>query len=442
MIVCPECGSTRLKNKGLNIHASGTKLQRYQCKDCKHPFQNPVEERSGGTEFKEDGNHAVAVLKDIAPRSLDDLIEWCKIDLSVWEVDHWVGNSWTVINKYGKKFINHQVKAWLIRKEPVKHDWPVVSPVKASKPVSIARRGTKRNFKRALIVPDSQTGFLKNQHTGRLDPFHDRLAWDIVCQIAEDRKPDVIIMLGDMFDFPMYSDKYKKSPDFYFSTQPALEENFQWFQRLAKTGAKMHYLEGNHEIRLRDMTIANTIESYGLKPANQPDASPAISVENLAGLDSLGIEYHSPYPHSAIWLNDNIRVSHGETVRSGSGKSVDAVLKEARNSEIFGHTHRLESAHKTVFPKNGAVVYGAYSVGTIARLDSGVVPSNSSRNNWQQGFAEVNYEDGNGEFEVRLTPIFDGNAILYGEKYESRSHGEIEDWLNRQCENWNFSTGR
>jgi hypothetical protein len=244
-------------------------------------------------------------------------------------------------------------------------------------------------------------------------------------------------MLGDMFDFPMFSDKYKKSPEFYFTTQPALEENHAWFRRLANTGAEIHYFEGNHEMRLRDLTIANTIESYGLKPANQPEAPPAVSVEHLAGLDSLGVIYHGNYPHGEYWLNDNLRVSHGVFVRSGGGKTVEAVVKDARNSEIFGHIHRLESAHKTVHPRGGPKTYGAYSCGTIARLDSGIVPSNATRQDWQQGLSIVNFEEGNGLFEVLQYPIFGGVAIVNGYKYKSRPKSEIVSWLN-QCTNWKY----
>ena len=46
-------------------------------------------------------------------RELDELITECNVDLDVWEVERHILNKWDVTNKYGSRFQNWQVKAWL-----------------------------------------------------------------------------------------------------------------------------------------------------------------------------------------------------------------------------------------------------------------------------------------------------------------------------------------
>jgi len=383
-------------------------------------------ENSGKTEFQDLGNYATVEKKTRkSPESLEDLIEIFDIDIDVWKVDHWVANSWDVTIKTpnGETLTvpNYQVKAWLIRRIPIKHEWPVIQPIIVKNSIPQKPKSIKKSIYKALIIPDSQNGYSRNFQTNYLDPFHDRKAWDIVLQVAQTIRPDLIIFLGDMLDLPMWTDKYIRSPDFYFTTQPSLEELFWWLGQFIGLGSELHYFSGNHEVRLESCVITNTIEAYGLKPANHPDAPPAMSIENLLSLKELGIKYHGPYPKGELWINNNLRVSHGETVRQGSGDSVKNILKDARNSEIAGHVHRLESMHKTSHPHRGPVVYGAYSVGTIARIDPGVVPAAAHRLDWQQGFAVVDYELGNGFFDVNLCNIYGGVSIYNGKRYENRN---------------------
>ncbi|MDF1513558.1 MAG: hypothetical protein P1S60_07100 [Anaerolineae bacterium] len=440
-LTCPHCNTLGALVKNGIKHD----VQNYLCRSCTKQTTAPVDnvvmqEHVDQVQLEEDNKNGATVTakSHFIPKTLEDLIKVCKIDLSVWEVDHYIANSWSVTTGDGDSYPNYQVKAWLIRKDPVKHDWPTIQPVRLSPKASIPeRRLVRPGMQKALIIPDSQTGY--RRVNGWLNPFHDRKAFDIVCQVAERERPDLIILLGDMLDMPMYSDKYIKSPDFYFTTQPALEENFQWFHRLAMTGAKMVYFEGNHELRLTNSTISNTIESYGLRPANHPEAPPAISIESLAGLNELGIEYIGNYPHGEYWINDNLRASHGATVRSGGGKTVESILKKARNSEIFGHIHRVESAHETVHAKRGAIFYGAYSPGTIARVDNGVVPANGTRQDWQQGFGMVRYWPGNGHFSANMHLICDGMAMCGDDVYESRPLKKIEAEMTANT-GWDFIT--
>jgi hypothetical protein len=140
-------------------------------------------------------------------------------------------------------------------------------------------------------------------------------------------------------------------------------------------------------------------------------------VPYLLGLDEMDIAYVGDYPRGRFWLNDNLRVSHSERLGTKSGMSVSRSLDGARCSLIFGHSHRLEAAHQTVHARDKARVYGAYNVGTLARID-GAVPSNSADANWQQGFGVVDYsESGKQLHSVQLVPIYGGECIFEGAAY-------------------------
>ncbi len=457
MITCPECGSSKAKN-----HQKRAGKQWYICMEEKpgsgrkvkpHGGMEPIEvcgrtftsdepndfsketdnrPSEDRVEFVESGNYAVAetfTSNDV--KTLDELIQKCRVDTAVWEVDRWVANKYETPMKVGVKgqerpiiVVQYQIKAWLIRKVPIKHEWPAIQPVRLHRPLAPKFGPVKSDCgTRVLILPDSQNGYCRDMTTGYLNPMHDRQAWDIGLQMAHILRPDRIILMGDMLDLAELTDRFIKMPEFYFTTQAALKELHWWLAQLADTGAQIDYIEGNHEFRLRRAVINNIIAAYSLRPANQPEAPEVLSVENLLGLEDLGVRYHKPYPEAHLWLNDNLRVSHGEVARKGSGDTVKEMLREARNSEITAHSHRLELMAKTVHPRKGPRVYLAYNVGTLARLDIGAVPAAGSRQNWHQGFATGWYEESGGHLhEIYLHAIYGGKMMYQGRVLQARKH--------------------
>jgi len=371
------------------------------------------------TEFVENGNTAIATIRNTPnPKTLKELIRACEIDLDIWEVDHYIQNKWGGAMK-GKDGLPihyplYQVKAWLIRKIPIKQLFPAVKPLTVPQ-FKIHAPAIVRNIKfhKVLTIPDSQMGFYRNPETMELEPFHDRRALHLTLQVAKLGKPDIIILLGDMLDLSEWSDKFPRGPEMYFTTQPALNELNWWIQQLLQTGAHIIYFEGNHEVRLKRMLKKNLIAAYNIKAANEPESPQLISIPAWLGLDKLGVEYLGDYPMAQYWINDNLRASHGNLVRAKSGDSVRALVQDARNSEICGHIHRFEMASKTVHPISGPVTYVAFSPGTVARLETGVVPSSGPRMNWQQGAGEVLYESGNGLFQITPLSINNGNMLYY-----------------------------
>lgn len=377
--------------------------------------------------FEETQNEAnISYDTETKPSSVEDILTKFKVDTTVWKVERYSVNQWDAFTSdpdgTTKKMPMFQCKVSLAKVKPDIENLPPISSIEVKCNVVIPKfpKAKKGELKRALIIPDSQNGYLRNFYSGYLEPFHDRDAWDLSVQIADKMKPDRIIFLGDMLDLPDWSDKFLRTPEMQYTTQPALQELNWWFQRLRKTSpaAQMDYLEGNHEARLSKHVIKYSAQMYGLQRVDQIQQQPAYSIANLLALDKLGITFHENYPNGEVWINENLIVTHGKVVRQGSGMTVTNVVKTARASEIFGHIHRIETATQTVHSHKGETSYKIVSPGCICRID-GVVPGYSNKNNWQQGLAEVVYEEGNGMFEINIITITKGECIYNGEKYKS-----------------------
>lgn len=394
--------------------------------------RGPQQERTVGTQqaqYEECGNDAVASVKDEVVHTLEQLLALCEVDTDTWDVDHYLVNSWGQNSTDGYTTL-YQVKAWLKRKVPIVTEWPIVEPVQWSCK-SYQASAVDHTLGLALVIPDSQTGFWRDFESGELNPFHDRRAIDITVRVARDLQPDTIVFLGDDLDLPDWTTKFSRSPEFYWTTQPAIVERAWWLSqyRAACPRARMVWLEGNHDQRLPNFISDNAVASYNLKPAHDLDRPPMMSIPYLLGLEELGIEWVGDYPNGRHWINDNLVCEHGDKVRSGSGKTVAAVVNDIRHSVIFGHIHRVEMASKTAFPRKGDRTYVAISPGTVARVD-GAVPPQKKRTNWQQGFCIVSYDDE--IFSQELVNIYGGKAIANGTLYKGESR--VRD-INRDTDN-------
>lgn len=447
---CTQCGSS------YNLRRDSTAKSGYKsiCRTC--DAENCKERRirnrqsnhgrslgsddpvAPGVDIEDRGNELTISATNARIRTLKDLLVATDTDLGALDRD---GTSeWVIdyhrLNKYEQMAVINdeityadlwQVKANLKRRTPLSILWPAFRSAEVKlPPLRAVPRASNTNLKRALIVPDQQYGYSRDLRTGKLNPFHDRLAIDITLQMARVLKPDRVIFLGDALDLPEFSDKFVRSPDFYFTTQPAVYElayDFGRMRQVVGPDVPMDWILGNHEDRLPRAVFTNLIASSMLKPADEPVESPnLISMERLIGTEALGITVHGPYPNGEVWLNPNLVCMHGDICRSGEGATARALLSHARASVIYGHLHRIELLHTTHHGPRGAHRYLACCPGTVARID-GAVPAATKRLNWQQGLAVVEYEvgdpeSGSGLFHVEVVPIHEGKAIWRGNIFQ------------------------
>lgn len=178
-------------------------------------------------------------------------------------------------------------------------------------------------IKTTVILPDIQY------------PFHDALMLDKIMRVLDDLKPDAVFQIGDGIDFPQVSRWTKGTAGEY---APTLQEHISGFTQVLSDiraivpNAKITWLEGNHDLRLRDF-----VKQYAA-PLTTLDA---LSVENLFGLDKLDVSYEQ----GPVRLATNTYAIHGH--ESGSYTSTaqgwDAKFTKRYGSDksfIFGHTHQ------------------------------------------------------------------------------------------------------
>ena len=307
-------------------------------------------------------------------------------------------------------------------------DWPVMTPgPKVVLPKNATKKKKATAFKKCVVFPDMQIGYFRNRD-GELEATHDEGAINIALSICKDVNPDKVALIGDNLDLPELG-KYRLSPAFQQTTQASIDRATEICAavREAAPNAEIQWLAGNHEERLTNFMLDNAMAAFGIRQGNKPSTWPVLSIPNLCRLDDYDIEYLSGYPASTIWINEHIKVIHGDIVRSG-GSTAHAYLKREKISVIYGHIHRREWAEMTRNDFDGPKIVTAMSPGCLARID-GAVPSTKGGTDldgrpltryedWQQGLAVVDYEEGDGKFNLEMITIRDGWALYRDKEYK------------------------
>lgn len=308
-------------------------------------------------------------------------------------------------------------------------EWPVI---RAGKPVQIKvvfpkPEPTPAGYQTAVILPDIQFGFYRDM-AGNFVATHDEQALAVALSIVAALKPDKVVMVGDNLDLPELG-KYRLSPAFQQTTQESINRATTFVAELracAGPQAECVWLAGNHEERLVNYVIDNAKAAFGLKKGNAPDSWPVLSVPYLCRFDEHRVRYLAGYPASSYWINEKLKVIHGDKVRS-NGSTAHAYLATGKTSVVYGHIHRREWAERSREDFDGPKTILAASPGTLARTD-GAVPSTKGGldldgrpltvcEDWQQGIAVVTYQPGDGEFWYEQVPIHSGRAWFRGKLY-------------------------
>jgi hypothetical protein len=293
-------------------------------------------------------------------------------------------------------------------------------PTRKAKP----SKSTKWNT--AAIIPDIQIGYFRLADD-TLEPTHDETAIETALAMVRDIDPDLVVLHGDNLDLPELG-KYIVTPAYARTTQASIDRATVLCAQLrdAAPRARIVWLAGNHEERLPRHLISNAVAAFGLRRGSDPEGFPVLSVPFLCRMDEFGVEYLPGYPAASFWINDRLRVIHGDKVNS-NGSTASKYLAREKVSVLYGHIHRREWAEMTREDHDGPRTILAASPGCLARID-GAVPSVKGgtdldgrpivrHEDWQQGIAVVDYQEGDGAFHLELVPIREGHARWRGVDY-------------------------
>lgn len=308
-------------------------------------------------------------------------------------------------------------------------EWPVVQPGPVVKVPASKTKGVPlgEGWSLAAVLPDMQVGYFRGA-SGELEPTHDEAAIGCALAMLCAAKPTVVILVGDNADLPEFG-KYRLTPPYVQTTQATIDRLTLFLAELrAAVGPDclIVWLAGNHEERLPNYLLDNAVAAFGLRKGCAPESWPVLSMPYLCRMDEHGVEYRPGYPASDFWINERIRVIHGDRVKS-KGSTAHMYLADEKTSVIYGHVHRREWAEITRQDHDGPKTIMAASPGCLARLD-GAVPSTKQgtdldgrpltrAENWQQGVGFVEFEPGDGRFVYEQVPIRDGWAAWRGKHY-------------------------
>lgn len=178
-------------------------------------------------------------------------------------------------------------------------------------------------MKTTLVLPDIQF------------PYHDSLVWSKIVKVAREIQPDAIVQIGDGIDFPQVSRWSKGTAGEY---APTLQKHIDGFKGLlteireACPKSSMVWLEGNHDLRLKEFVRSYAAPLTTLR---------ALEVENLFGLDELGVKYEK----GPLRIGTNTYAVHGHESGgyAATASAFDLKFLKRYGSEsnyVFGHTHQ------------------------------------------------------------------------------------------------------
>lgn len=336
-------------------------------------------------------------------------------------------------NEEGEAEIHDLVGVQLSPKWADGPEWPVIQPGSAVKlPPAKAKPQPKKEspWQTAVVLPDIQIGYYRYADDS-LESTHDEEALEVALAILRDAQPDVCVLVGDNLDFPEFG-KYLTTAPFQRTTQASIDRATLLCAQLrnAAPNAKIVWIAGNHEERLPRAIATNAAAAFGLRKGNAPESWPVLSVPYLCRFDEYGIEYLPGYPASSYWINERLRVIHGDRHNS-NGATASKYLNREKVSVLYGHIHRREWLEMTREDHDGPRTVLAASPGCLAKI-SGAVPSTRGgtdldgrpivrHEDWQQGLAIVDFEPGDGRFNLELVPIREGTARWRGTDYSARN---------------------
>lgn len=247
---------------------------------------------------------------------------------------------------------------------------------------------------RIVIISDTQI------------PYHDRKAVQAVINFIGDFRPDRVIHIGDLMDYPQPS-RFNKDTraefegSVYQDSEKGIKDLLEPLR--AVYDGPVGVLEGNHDLRPR---------TYLDKYAPALSGTRMFHMENLLKFDDFGIEKLPDfYDIAPDWL-----VTHGHlggiSLSRTTGITAVNAAKRFNKSIIMGHTHRL-GVNWVTTGYDGRVVrqLAGMEVGNLMNMRLAGYLKRATAN-WQQGFGIV-YVDGKHVQPVTV-PITDGRFVVEG----------------------------
>jgi metallophosphoesterase superfamily enzyme len=194
----------------------------------------------------------------------------------------------------------------------------------------------------------------------------DEAALRLATEFIEQEKPDLVVLNGDIIDAYDASSFLKNPTKEGLITEELrkAKEFIAHLRQVLKHNAKIIYIEGNHEDRLRRNLWSSPLLAK---------LCPEISLNTLLDLPKFKVQH---IPYGQHYTDAGVVYTHGHKVSKNVG--MDNIISYG-SSGTSGHTHRLNSVNKRM----GSTVYTWVESGCLCDLSPSYIHGIAD---WHHGF--------------------------------------------------------
>jgi predicted phosphodiesterase len=231
-------------------------------------------------------------------------------------------------------------------------------------------------------------------------PDVDYNALETMFTYCKSQKFTYIVLGGDLVDFKAISGWLIEPDQKSLKNEINELKDFLALLRDRFKKSKIYYVEGNHEERLY---------RYLYTRAPELDKLPVLEIENLLQLKDFNIKYvknkQNKIDNKITFNVNNLYHLHGHEIKITSNviNPAKIMFEKMHSNCIFGHHHR--SAEWVVTDLSGQT-FQSVSVGCLCNLSQDYSPYN----NWNHGFAIVEYYNNN-RFKIYNKRIIDRDVF-------------------------------
>jgi len=225
-------------------------------------------------------------------------------------------------------------------------------------------------------------------------PFHDERALEAALNYGHQHDPTIILLAGDILDLPNLSTHPNLNPRDLLEQEFLMLAEFLEDLRTHFPKARIVWMEGNHEVRVKHFLMRKAPELFSLPNMDVPGllcsyAGPG-AMMNVEWIDDCRVVRTGKLAHL-----------HGHEFLGGGGVNPARWLYlRAGENAICGHFHRT-SEHSE--PGLNRQARGAWTTGCLCTT----TPDWMRHTKWNHGFAWIEI-DQSGDFRVKNIRIIDG----------------------------------
>jgi len=223
-------------------------------------------------------------------------------------------------------------------------------------------------------------------------PFSNNAAVTTALDHLKKYKPTHIILNGDILDCYQLSTFEKRPDERDFKYEIDVARNF--LEQLSKTFsyAKIIYKFGNHDERWEKFLWRKAPEVWGFEEFH---------LEKMLRLKEYGIE---AVKYKRLIHAGKIVIVHGHEFQNSNASVIPArsFYLKSQTNVIGSHTHQISEYSCKDLKGNSHV---AYSTGCLCLLNPDYAPIN----NWNHGFATIDFLNKDGDFRVNNYKIIGNN---------------------------------